>query len=49
MKKSKEILFEELYGEKPLFNSQQELVNLLLNEPDSGYYTPDNSEDINKK
>lgn len=49
MKKSKEILFDELYGEKPLFNSQQEFVNLLLSEPESGYYTPEDSEDYQQK
>ncbi len=49
MKKSKEILFEQLYGERPLFDSQQEFVNLLLSEPESGYYTPNNSEDYQLK
>lgn len=49
MKKAKEILFEELYGEKPLFNSQQEFVNLLLNDPESSYYTPEDSEDYPQK
>ncbi|MBP6430769.1 MAG: hypothetical protein KA319_03300 [Ferruginibacter sp.] len=38
MKNAREILFEELHFDKVLFNSQQELVNTLLTNKNSGYF-----------
>lgn len=37
------ILFEQLFNGKPLFSSQQELVNQLLQNTNSGFYTPNDS------
>lgn len=47
--KAEELLFGRLYGQKPLFNTQQELVNQLLDNEESGYYVPKDSQEYSNR
>jgi hypothetical protein len=45
MKKAEELLFEELFNDRPLFNTQQELVTKLLDSKESAFHIVKESEE----